>query len=373
MLKVLFRLLGRWRNHWQAVVIAFSVAFASLAADTLKPLAVRYGIDHGIVKGNHHELIVGVIFVLILYAARGVFAYGQNYMSEFLSQKVAYDLRNDLYNKIQGLSFSFHDRSQTGQLMSRVTVDVETSRQFLSTSLLNLVITFGRFIMIAVIVFNLNWQLALSIAVALPIVAYISANTAQTLRPIWLSVQQQEGVYSAVLQEVISGMRVVQAFTAEDREFDNFKSANWAVREQSLKANQIAAMYGLDPTAVGGQPATPMTYVNDEARTLNRAANIRPYLERLEAAISRALPNRQTVKFDADRTIRTDIKTRTEILGWQIADGRLSVNEARAIEDRPPVPGGDRHNFYTPLTPAAHPAQEPTRSTPTPTTEENHP
>ncbi len=242
MLKILFRLLGRWRAHWQAVIIAFSVAFASLGADTLKPLAVRYGIDHGIVKGDQHELIIGVIIVLSLYAARGVFAYGQNYMSEFLSQKVAYDLRNDLYNKIQGLSFSFHDRSQTGQLMSRVTVDVETSRQFLSTSLLNLVITFGRFILIAVIVFNLNWQLALSIVIALPIVAYISANTAQTLRPIWLSVQQQEGAYSAVLQEVISGMRVVQAFTAEDREFENFQKANWAVREQSLKANQIAAM-----------------------------------------------------------------------------------------------------------------------------------
>ena len=242
MLKILFRLLGRWRNHWRAVVLAFSVAFLSLAADTLKPLAVRYGIDHGIVPKNESQLLLGVGFVLALYTARGVFAYGQNYMSEYLSQNVAYDLRNDLYNKIQGLSFSFHDRSQTGQLMSRVTVDVETSRQFLSTSLLNLVVTFGRFILIAVIVFNLNWQLAVLFLLSLPVVAYISANTAQTLRPIWLSVQQQEGAYSAVLQEVISGMRVVQAFTAEDREFENFKKANWAVREQSLRANQIAAL-----------------------------------------------------------------------------------------------------------------------------------
>jgi ATP-binding cassette subfamily B protein len=250
MLNILFRLLGRWRTHWRAVILAFSVAGLSLVADTLKPLAVRYAIDHGInidvdtgvVNGNESKLLVGVGIILALYVARGVFAYGQNYMSEFLSQNVAYDLRNDLYNKIQGLSFAFHDRSQTGQLMSRVTVDVETSRQFLSTSLLNLVITFGRFILIAVIVFNLNWQLAATIMVALPIVAYISANTAQKLRPIWLSVQQQEGTYSAVLQEVISGMRVVQAFNAEDREFDNFQKANWTVREHSLQAMQIAAM-----------------------------------------------------------------------------------------------------------------------------------
>ena len=242
MLKILFRLIGRWRTHWRAVALAFSVAFLSLAADTLKPLAVRYGIDHGIVKGDEGELLVGVAMVLALYAARGVFAYGQNYMSEFLSQSVAYDLRNDLYNKIQGLSFAFHDRSQTGQLMSRVTVDVETSRQFLSTSLLNLVVTFGRFILIAVIVFNLNWQLAATIMLALPLIAYISVNTAQKLRPIWLSVQQQQGEYSAVLQEVISGMRVVQAFTAEEREYENFQRANFQVRERSLTANRIAAL-----------------------------------------------------------------------------------------------------------------------------------
>lgn len=138
-----------------------------------------------------------------------------------------------------------------------------------------------------------------------------------------------------------------------------------------MSANQIAAMYGIDPTEVGGQPATPMTYVNDEARTLNRAANVRPYLERLEAAISRALPNRQTVKFDAERTIRTDIKTLSEVLGWQIADGRRSVNEARALMDLPPVPGGDKHNFLTPLSLTQKPSLEPTRSSESPTQGDN--
>lgn len=132
-----------------------------------------------------------------------------------------------------------------------------------------------------------------------------------------------------------------------------------------MSANSIAAMYGLDPTEVGGQPATPMTYVNDEARTLNRMANIRPYLERIEKAVNRALPNRLEIEFDTDRTIRTDVKTRTETMGWMISDGRRSVNEARAADGLPPVPGGDNYNIYTPLAaPAARPAQEPTRSAP---------
>jgi ATP-binding cassette subfamily B protein len=224
------------------VLVAFAMAFGSLAADTLKPLAVRYGVDEGIAASDTQKLLLAGLLVLGLYAVRGVLAYGQNYASEFLSQHVAYDLRNDLYNRIQALSFSFHDKAQTGQLMSRVTVDVETSRQFLSNSLLNLVTTFARFIVIAAIVLNLNLQLALCILIALPVVAFISAKTAQALRPIWLAVQQQEGAYSAVLQETISGMRVVQSFTAEEREFENFQKANWAVRENSLEANRLAAL-----------------------------------------------------------------------------------------------------------------------------------
>jgi HK97 family phage portal protein len=128
-----------------------------------------------------------------------------------------------------------------------------------------------------------------------------------------------------------------------------------------LSANQIAAMYGIDPREVGGSATESMTYVNDEARTLNRAANIRPYIERLEDAFSRHLPSQQCIEFDVDSTIRTDIKTQTEVLGWQIADGRLSVNEARAIKNLPPVPGGDRHNFLTPMSLTQKPSLEPTR------------
>ncbi len=241
MFKILARLLNYWRLHWMAVSFAFTVAFGSLAADNLKPLALRYGIDHGVTPGDKHALLVASLFIVVLYGVRGVLSYGQSYMTEYLSQHVAYDLRNDLYNRIQSLSFSFHDKSQTGQLMSRVTADVETSRQFLSQSLLNLVITFGRFLFVAVIVISLNWQLAMTVMLALPVVLWISVSTSRKLRPLWLAVQTQTGAYSAVLQETIAGMRVVQAFTAEDREFANFQKANWAVREQSLEANRISS------------------------------------------------------------------------------------------------------------------------------------
>lgn len=115
-----------------------------------------------------------------------------------------------------------------------------------------------------------------------------------------------------------------------------------------LSANQIAAIYGIDPREIGGQSGDSLTYTNDESRALNRRANNLPYITRIEYAINRLLADQTHIKFNIDATIRGDIKTRTEVVGAQIADGRMSVNEARALEDRPPVPGGDFYNVPAP-------------------------
>jgi len=116
-----------------------------------------------------------------------------------------------------------------------------------------------------------------------------------------------------------------------------------------LSANQTAAIYGIDPTEIGGEAANSLTYSNEEHRQINRAANLRPYIVRVEKAIDRLLPDKQFVKLNTDATIRSDIRTRTEVLGLQIKDGRKSVNEARALEDEAPVLGGDFHNVPAPM------------------------
>lgn len=121
------------------------------------------------------------------------------------------------------------------------------------------------------------------------------------------------------------------------------------VETLKMSANQIAAAYGIDPTEVGGQAANSLTYSTEELRQINRAANMRPYLTRLERGLSRVLPLKQFIKFNIDATMRVDLKTRTEVIGAQIKDGRKSVNEARALEDDGPVPGGDFHNVPAPM------------------------
>lgn len=115
-----------------------------------------------------------------------------------------------------------------------------------------------------------------------------------------------------------------------------------------LNANQTAAIFGIDPREIGGSATESLTYATDESRSLNRANNMRPYLVRFEQMIARLLPERQYVKLNVDATIRTDLKTQTEVFASEIGDGRMSVNEARALKDRPPVSGGDFHNVPAP-------------------------
>jgi HK97 family phage portal protein len=120
------------------------------------------------------------------------------------------------------------------------------------------------------------------------------------------------------------------------------------VETLKMSANQIAAAFGIDPTEVGGQAANSLTYSTEELRQINRAANMKPYLTRLERGLSRLMPMKQYIKLNVDANMRVDTKTRTEVIGAQIADGRMSVNEARELEDRLPVTGGDFHNVPAP-------------------------
>lgn len=118
-----------------------------------------------------------------------------------------------------------------------------------------------------------------------------------------------------------------------------------------LTANQTAAIFGIDPREIGGSATESLTYATDESRALNRANNMRPYLVRFEDLVARLLPERQFVRLNVDATLRTDSKTRAEIVGAKLKDGRLNVDEARALDDLPPLPpgaGGDRYNVPTP-------------------------
>ncbi len=170
-------------------------------------------------------IVLAGIVIVGFAALRGVFAFLQAYWSERNSQAIAYDMRNDLFAKIQRLSFSYHDRNQTGQLMIRATDDVEKVRLFVGQGLIQLV---GAVVLLSgtlVLLFTTNARLALVTLWILPVAVVIFGLFSGLSRPLFTRVQQRLSSLNTILQENLAGIRVVKAFTREDSEQSKFREA----------------------------------------------------------------------------------------------------------------------------------------------------
>jgi ATP-binding cassette subfamily B protein len=179
-------------------------------------------------------LITSAVAILIFAVLRGVFAFLQTFTAERNSQSVAFDMRNDLFAKIQGLSFSYHDRNQTGQLMIRATDDVEKVRLFIGQGLLMAV---GAIILLTgtlVILFSTNVRLTLVALPILPIALVLFMIFGSKMGPMFMSIQKRLDKVNTVLQENLSGIKVVKAFTREKSEQKKFNFAADDLMDQQL-------------------------------------------------------------------------------------------------------------------------------------------
>jgi len=216
----------------------------------LGPILVRYAIDTGLKvdenlkpHGSMRTLMIAAGLITAAAAFRGIFQFSQTYLAEWLSQHVAYDIRNDIYDHLQRLSFAYHDKAQTGQIMQRATQDVEGIRMFVNMGVIRLVYVAALLVAALVLMFVTNWQLALLSGVFIPPTAYFAVRMTSTLRPIWIEVQNLQGRVGVVLQENLSGMRVVKAFGREMFERDKFDKEAQDLFVNSFATNRIQAKY----------------------------------------------------------------------------------------------------------------------------------
>ena len=157
----------------------------------------------------------------ILLAAsllRGFFDFARTYTSDSLAQKVAYDLRNLMYDKLQHLSFAFHDKEHTGNLYSKATADVEAIRRFVMMGMVRSIEVAARVAAISIILAFIHRQLALLSLIFLPFLVGRSTSVLLKLRVMWLHAQEVMGELVTVLQENLSGIHVVKAFASEEYE-----------------------------------------------------------------------------------------------------------------------------------------------------------
>jgi ATP-binding cassette subfamily B protein len=186
-------------------------------------------------------LFSALIFIILFAALRGIFAFLQAYWAEKNSQSVAYDLRNDLYAKIQNLSFSYHDKNQTGQLMIRATDDVEKVRLFLGQGLLQLVGATILLVGTIIILFSTNVFLAWTTMPILPIAIVIFGIFASVSQPMFIKIQQKLSALNTVLQENLAGIKVIKAFTREKEQQAKFRTAADATMNQAIQVSRLFA------------------------------------------------------------------------------------------------------------------------------------
>lgn len=192
------------------------------SATTVDQLKVTLEAD---VTNAPRALTTALVAIIIFALLRGLFAFLQAFWAEKNSQSVAYDLRNDLYAKIQQLSFSYHDKNQTGQLMIRATDDVEKVRLFIGQALLQLV---GSIILLTgtiIILFTSNVSLAWTAMPILPVALVLFMIFGTISQPLFAKVQQKLSALNTVLQENLAGIKVIKAFTREKQQQKKFRVA----------------------------------------------------------------------------------------------------------------------------------------------------
>lgn len=195
--------------------------------------------------------------LLILGAAtlRGLFAFTQQYFGETLSQSVAYSIRNAIYTRLQRLSFAYHDQAEIGQIMSRATQDVEAVRMYVNFGLMRV----GYIVILLGVALYLMMRSDVTLAMVswgfLPIIAVVSTVLSMRLRPLWLAVQDSQGRLSTALQESLSGVRVVKAFSREEFESQKFdveakNQFTWSYATNRLQAINQPLLTALNAAAL---------------------------------------------------------------------------------------------------------------------------
>ncbi len=240
-LRIYVRIFGLLRPHWLQSFGAVACLGLSTGLSLIIPWLIAYVIQAGLQHGQLSNLLFVAAAIFVSSAFRGLFAYGQGYLSQSVSNLVAYDLRNQVYDHLQKLSFAFHDESETGQLMSRLTVDIEAVRNFMTLGLFRSLLTLITFVAITVILFRLDVYLALVTLISVPILLFLSFQVARRLRPMWMNVQNENGELGTVMQESLSGVRVVKAFAREEFEIAKFGAKNQELRTLNMSAMRLSA------------------------------------------------------------------------------------------------------------------------------------
>jgi len=246
-MKLYSRLFGFVKPYAGRALFALMLMTLGVAFDLISPRLLQLAVDDGIKQSSMKV----VIFYCLLLAGgqlmKTVVSYLQGYNQELVGQNAIFDMRQKLYAHLQRLSFSYYDKAQTGQIMSRMTGDIESIKNFISFGFINLflgVLTFGGTIVVMLL---MNWKVTLISMVTVPLLIAVLYQFNKKVGPAWGDIREQMGKLTATLQENIAGIRVVKAFAQEKLERKKFGLRNednfdTNMNRAKLEANSFPVM-----------------------------------------------------------------------------------------------------------------------------------
>lgn len=241
------RLLSFIKPYRRRFALSATLATLSISADLIVPMIFGWTISRGLQSGELRNVVFYAGLLILAQGLRSIVNYLQWTVQHQVGQNVVRDLRNQIYARLQALPTSFYRDMPTGQIMSRVTSDVEAVQEYLGWGFLIQGMAALAFTGTSVILFLLDWQLTLVLYLPLVALVFIVYNFNKRIGPSWEAVREQMGKLTAVLQENISGIRVVKAFAQEKLEYGRFRDQNLLnqaknLDRQRLEANSFPAM-----------------------------------------------------------------------------------------------------------------------------------
>lgn len=235
-LKRIFSLMGRYKKR---TALAAALLIIVIITRLVYPYLTKIVTDE-IIQGGKTELLPGIIILILsLTIVRATAVYARAYLFENISQSIIFDLRYQLYTHLQTLPFKFYDENRIGEIMSRMTGDVEGIRNFLAGGAITMLENFIYFTGALTILFTLNYKLALVVLAVAPFLAIAARRFDKVIRPAFGEIREQNAVLNTRAQENIAGARVVKAFAKEEYEKEYFSKENLKHLDKNIKVTYI--------------------------------------------------------------------------------------------------------------------------------------
>ncbi|MEA2396806.1 MAG: ATP-binding cassette, subfamily bacterial [Thermoleophilaceae bacterium] len=240
-MKIFIRLLGFLRPYRRGVIVSFALAAVAMGAGVLVPFLVGRTVDR--IRQGRTDLWPLVGTILAAGVLRLAFSVSRRLVAGRVSLGVEYDLRNRMYSHLQSLEVAFFDTQQTGQLMSRATVDLQSVRFFLGYGLIFIVQSAITILVAAAVMLAVNPGLAAIALFPTPFVLWAAYRYGRKNRPASQEVQQRIAELTGEAEESISGVRLVKAFAREERQLERFSRGAQRVFDQSMVSTRLRAFY----------------------------------------------------------------------------------------------------------------------------------